>query len=171
MMFARSTIRPVRAGKFRAKLAAIANSKTPTTPASNAPLPPKAEGIRPAIIVMPLCRDGSSEFHLRRFVRTFARREFRHRLVTAEERIGPYDSGECAKLGVIRTHGLDVVAARNRNAIFGAFQLRLESKEVLVGFELGIVLAHGDESAKGTAQLVLSILELLDLFRVGQLRG
>src|SRR4249919_1655567 len=138
MIFAWSTIRPVRVGKFRAKLAAIASSNALTAPASQAPLPPKAEGIRPAIILMPLCRDGSSEFHWGRFVRTFARREFRHRFVAAEERVGPYDSGECAKLGVIRAHGFNVVAARNRDAVFGTLELRLEGKEVLVGFELRI---------------------------------
>ena len=103
----------------------------------------------------------SSEFYLRGLAGIFARCEFRHRLIGAEECIGPNDTGERPQLRIVEAYRLDVVAPGNRDAVLGAFELRLECQEVLVGLEVGIILTDGNEPAERPGQLVLRILELL----------
>src|SRR5262249_6077133 len=111
----------------------------------------------------------SSEFNLRRPVRTFTRSEFGHGLVAAEESIGPKDAGECPQFRVVTSYGFDVIASRDRNAILRALELRLECKEVLVGLEVGIVFADCNKPTQRAGQLVLRILKLLHFLRIGKL--
>src|SRR5208282_3793417 len=66
-----------------------------------------------------------SELHLRRFLRASACREFRHRLVAGENRFRPDDGRKRAQRRIIRAHCLDVIAPRHRDAVLGAFELRL----------------------------------------------
>src|SRR4029450_7735421 len=112
-----------------------------------------------------------SEFYLRRPVRVFTRGEFDHGLVAAKEGIGPKDAGECSQPGVVTPYGLVVIASRDRNAILSALELRLQSKEVLVGLEVGIVFADRNKPTQRAPQLVLRIMKLFHLLRIGQLRG
>ena len=79
--------------------------------------------------------------------------------------------GKVAKLGVVDAHRFDVVAPRDRDAVFGAFELRLQRQEVLVGLEVGIVLADREQPAERAGKLVLRVLELLQLVGIGELRG
>src|SRR5215467_14157759 len=102
----------------------------------------------------------SSEFYLRRLLRTLARRKYRHRLIAAKQRIRPDDAGERPQLGIIDPRRFDVVAPSDRDAILRPFKLRLKCKKVLIGFEIRIVLTDGNQPAKRAAELVLRILEL-----------
>src|ERR1700687_3440065 len=126
IIFARSTTRPESAGRVRAKPVAIVHNNAVKAMARRDPLLPGAEGMRPAVISMPLCRDGASEFYLWRLVRILNRGELRHRLVGAEEGRGPQYAGECLELGVIDPYCLDVIAPRNCNAVLGSLELRLQ---------------------------------------------
>src|SRR5215813_14171558 len=123
MMLAWSTMRPESGGKLSAKAPAIVNNSAAKMATGGMTLLPRAEEVRPAVILMPLCRDGSLEFHLRWLGRVFARGELRHRLVAAEDRVCPNDARECPQLGIVETHGFDVVAPGNRNAVLGALEL------------------------------------------------
>src|SRR5262249_21165505 len=96
MILAWSTTRPESAGKLSENAPAIVSSSAARVTTGTMTLLPTAEEVRPALILMPLCRDGSSEFHLRRLGCVFARGEHRHRLVAAEDRVCPNDAGECA---------------------------------------------------------------------------
>src|SRR5215831_6612991 len=171
IMLAWSTTRPVSAGKFSAKAPAIVNNSAAMATTGRTALLPRAEEVRPAVILMPLYRDGSLEFHLRRLGRILARGELRHRLVAAEECVGPDDAGERSQFCIVETHRFDVVAASNRNTVFGAFKLRLQRQEVLIGFQIRVILAYGDKPAKRASELILRILELSDLIGIGELRG
>src|SRR5690242_18126027 len=123
MMLAWSTTRPVSAGKLSAKAPAIVINSTAMVTTGRTTLLPRAEEVRPAVILMPLCRDGSLEFHLRRLGRIFVRGELCHRLVAAEDGVGPDDAGERPQLGIVETHRLDVVAPSDGNAVLGALEL------------------------------------------------
>ncbi|MDQ1132796.1 hypothetical protein QE386_001391 [Pseudoxanthomonas winnipegensis] len=72
---------------------------------------------------------------------------------------------ELADIGVVVLHGLDVAAAGHGDAVLGAFQLRLQVAEVLVGLQGRIVLADHQQAAQRAAQLALRLGELLQ--RVG----
>ncbi len=78
--------------------------------------------------------------------------------------------GKVLSSRVVSPYRFDVVAARDGNAILRALELRLQRQEVLVRFEVWIVLADGDQPAQGARKLILRILELLYLFRIGELR-
>src|SRR5262249_9021885 len=171
MMLAWSTTRPESAGKLSAKAPTIAKSRAARAATGHRTLLPRAEEVRPPVILVPLYRHGSSEFHLRRLGRIFGRGELRHRFVTAENSVGPDKAWERPQLGIVETHRFDVVAPGDRNAVLGALELRLQRQEVLIGFKIGIILAHGDEPAECAAQLILRLLELSHLVRIGELRG
>ena len=61
---------------------------------------------------------------------------------------------------------LDVIPARHRDAVFGAFQLRLQGQEVLVGFQVRVALNHHHQPLQRGAELALRLLELLEFLRV-----
>src|SRR4249919_1369623 len=168
IILAWSTTRPVSAGKLMAKADAIAKSAT-INAAAILFLPPVAEKMPAAFMLMP-SRRSALELYLRRFGRALAGSELRHRLIGPEERRGPDHAGECSELSIIGPNRLNVVAARNRDAVFSAFKLGLKRKKILIRLEIRVVLADGDQPAKCPAKLVLRILELLDLFRIGELR-
>ena len=75
------------------------------------------------------------------------------------------------RLGVIGPHRFDIVAPRDGDAVLGAFELRLQGEEILIGFQIGIILADREEPAERAGQLRLRVLELLELVGIGQLRG
>ncbi|KAK0366482.1 hypothetical protein LTR94_003054 [Friedmanniomyces endolithicus] len=79
------------------------------------------------------------------------------------------------QLGADRVgEGLDrfiIIADRDGDAVFRAFQLRLELQEILVGLEVGIGLDRGEQAAKALAQLCLGGLILRDLGGIGQVGG
>ena len=122
----------------------------------------EGETLRPS--GLPQGRAGS-ELHLRRLLGVVVGREFRHRLVGPEEGRRPQHAREGLQLGVVGPHRFDVVAARHGDAVFRALELGLQRQEVLVGFQLGIVLADGDQPAERARELVLGVLELLQLSR------
>jgi hypothetical protein len=133
-------------------------------------LPPVAEKMPAAFMLMPLSRS-ALELYLRRLGCILACRELRHRLVGTEERRGPQYAGERLELGIVGPNRLDVVATRDRDAVFSAFELGLEREEVLVRLEVRVVLADGDQPAERATKLVLRVLKLLDLLGIGQLRS
>src|SRR5690606_24181506 len=59
----------------------------------------------------------------------------RHRI--GEPELGPDDRREGTQRRVVDAHRLDVVAAGDRDAVFGPLELRLQGKEVLVRLEVG----------------------------------
>src|SRR3546814_4822631 len=68
--------------------------------------------------------------------------------VGIEER-GPPAAGNGPELGVVDAHRLDEVAARDRDAILRAFELRLERQEILVGLQVGIARSEERRVGKG----------------------
>ncbi len=78
----------------------------------------------------------------------------------------PDAAGKGADLGVVALHRCDEVTPGHRDAVLGAFELRLQGKEVLVGFELRVALGDRHQPAEGAGQLVLCLLELLQLLRI-----
>src|SRR6476646_2089084 len=171
MILARSTTRPASTGRVRAKAAAIVHNNAVQAIARRDPLPPRVEERRPAIMSIPLRCGGPSEFYWRWLVRIRTGGEFRHRLVGAEEGGSPQQARECLEFSVVYAHCFDVVASSDRDAVFGALELRLERQEVLIGLEFRVVLANGKQPAERAGQLVLRILELLDLVGIGKLRN
>src|SRR6201988_3537203 len=160
-------MRPVSAGNVSA--IAVTTAQANATQATASPPPARNGAMRPAVIPMPSRR--ASELHLRRLRGTLDRGELRHRLVGTEEGRGPQEAGEGLELGVVDPHRLDVVAPGDGDAVLGALELRLQRQEVLVRLEVGIVLARRDQPAERAGELVLRVLELLELLRIGQLRG
>src|SRR4029078_6061386 len=96
-----------------------------------------------------------SELDLWRRLRGVACGEFGHRLVAAEGGRGPDHARKSAQLGVVGADRLDGVATRPRDEGLGGLELGLQREEVLVRFEVGIVLAHREQAAERTAELVL----------------
>ena len=88
--------------------------------------------MRPGVTSAPSAYQGVSEFHLRRGLRIIICGELCHGFVGAEKCCGPQYAGEGFERGIVDPHRLDIVAPRNSNPIFGAFELRLERKEVLI---------------------------------------
>src|SRR5215468_8258812 len=74
--------------------------------------------------------------------------------------------GEDPDAQVVFAHGLVEALALHRDAVLRAFELALESQEVLVALELGIALDGHEQPGEGAAQLVLGILEPLEGRRV-----
>ena len=63
---------------------------------------------------------------------------------------------------VVVPHRLDIVAAGDRDAVFGAFELRLQRQEILVGLQVGIVLDHREQPRQRAGQAGLALLECLN---------
>ena len=66
---------------------------------------------------------------------------------------------------VVLAHRLDIVAAGDRDAVFGAFELRLQRQEILVGLEVRIVLDDGQQPRQRAGQAGLALLECLEGLR------
>ena len=64
-----------------------------------------------------------------------------------EEELGRQVRGEIADAFVVLRHFLDVALARDGNAILCPFELTLEITEVLVGFQIRVILCNCDEAA------------------------
>src|SRR6202023_4330631 len=96
--------------------------------------------------------------------------EFGHWLVAPKKRRCPNEARERPQAGIIGPDRLDIIAPRDGDAVLGAFELRLQCEKVLVRFQIGIVFADREEPAERPGQLRLSILELLELFWIAQLR-
>src|SRR5262245_26923083 len=67
---------------------------------------------------------------------------------------------------IVLGYTVDVAFAGDRNAIFRSFQLTLEIAEVLIGFQIRIVLRDGNEATQGGSQTGLSFLELFEGCRI-----
>jgi hypothetical protein len=74
--------------------------------------------------------------------------------------------GELAHRDVVILHGVDVAIAGDGDAVFGAFELRLEIAEVRIGLEVRIALDDDHEARQRAAELALRLLELLKRLRV-----
>ena len=83
----------------------------------------------------------------------------------------PQTTREGADFGVVTFNRLDEVATGHADAVFRAFKLRLQGEEVLIGFQVRIALGHHHQTAQGSGQLVLCILELFEFFRIVQGAG
>ncbi|MCY1377905.1 hypothetical protein D9M69_655020 [compost metagenome] len=83
----------------------------------------------------------------------------------------PQATGERADLGVVFLHREDEIAPGHADAVLGAFKLRLQGEEVLVGLEVRITFGDHHQATQGAAELVLGLLVLLELFRVVEGRG
>ena len=73
---------------------------------------------------------------------------------------------ELARQGVVFLRRLDEALARHRDAVLGAFELRLQLAEILVGLELRIVLGHGEQAREGAGHFALCLDEALEGFRI-----
>src|SRR5208337_1505531 len=62
---------------------------------------------------------------------------------------------EKTDVGVVILDGLVIAAALDGDAVFGSGQLVLKGQEVLIGFEIGIVLDDGQQPAQGAIQLAI----------------
>ncbi len=111
------------------------------------------------------------EIDLRRLHLLLGDGERLHRLVAAIENVRPDDAGESSQLGVIDAHCFDVVAPRNRDAVLGAFELRLQREEVGVRFQVRVILLNRQEPSEHARELRLRLLEFLEGFRIGDRGG
>src|SRR5262249_5466846 len=123
-MPASSTTRPVSVGKASV-CATAADAATTTTTSCQTTRPCRMARIA-------VCAMARSELHRRRPARFLRDREGLHRLLAAVERVGPDHAGKRPELGVVHAHRLDVVAPRHRDAVLGAFELRLKGEKILV---------------------------------------
>src|SRR5262249_59342030 len=106
--------------------AAATDAKTPIT-ASKGQIRPYVRLARIGAGTM-----ARSELYRRRPARFLRDREGLHWLLAAVERVGPDHAGKRPELGVVHAHRLDVVAPRHRDAVLGAFELRLKGEKILV---------------------------------------
>src|SRR5262249_49506236 len=114
-----------------------------------------------------LTSSSPSELHLRRTLRLFRDGEGLHRLIPSVERRSPDQARERAQLRIVLPHRLDVVAARHRDAVLGALELRLQRQKILVRLQLRIALRYRQQPAERAGELRLRLLEALKRFRVG----
>src|SRR6185369_9637117 len=62
---------------------------------------------------------------------------------------------EAARQDVVLLHRLDVAVARHGDAVFRALELHAQLAETLVGFQIGIAFAHGQQPAQCAGQFSL----------------
>ncbi len=67
---------------------------------------------------------------------------------------------------VVFAHGLDVAIARDRDPVVRAFDLRLQTAEVLIGLQLRIGFGDGKQTLQGLGQLALGRLIFLERLRI-----
>src|ERR1700677_1756205 len=84
----------------------------------------------------------ASELNLRRLFGAFGGGALGQRLVARKRGFRPEHGWESAQRGIVSAHRLDVVAPRYRDAVLGAFKLRLQCQEVGVGFEVRIIFGY-----------------------------
>ena len=75
-------------------------------------------------------------------------------------------AGNLRHRGVELLHRLDVAVARHGDAVLGAFELRLQVAEILVGLQLRIALDDHHQARQRARQLALRSLELLQRGRI-----
>jgi len=68
--------------------------------------------------------------------------------------------------GVVLLYGIVKSAALDRDAIFRAFQLRLQFGEIGRAMQLGIIFRHGQDADDGGTQALLCLLKLGELSRI-----
>src|ERR1700691_4168314 len=62
---------------------------------------------------------------------------------------------------VVVLHGENVIAARDRDAIFGALELRLQREKILIRLEVWMGLGYREQAAKCAGECGLILLELM----------
>ena len=97
--------------------------------------------------------------------------KFGHRLGAAEKGRRPQHAGEGLQRRIVDPHRFDVVAPGDGDAVFGAFQLRLQGKEVLVRLQIRVILADREQAPQRPGKLGLRRLELLELIGIGEIGG
>src|SRR5580658_7368535 len=147
-IFAWSTTLPVSGGKLAAASAAPTHSA-----AMRAPI--RARGQRRGIRALLL---RGLELHLRGRLGVGVGGERNQRLNRAEYCLRPKHTRKGSQRGVEVLHRGDVVAAGDGDPVFGALELGLQRQEVRVRFEVWIVFADREETAKGAGERVLRIL-------------
>jgi hypothetical protein len=80
---------------------------------------------------------------------------------------GVEDGRDALDLGVISLRHFIEAAAFDGDAVFGAFELRLEGEEAGVGFEVRVAFDDDHEATEGAAEGGLGFFELLELGGVG----
>src|SRR5690606_19382266 len=144
---ARSVMRPRRGGTSRARASAGRNPMKRSAPRKNQ----SRAGLGKKLI---------SEVDLRRFL------ELRGGLERGTDGLvakpGTAGGGEALDDLVVLGHGLDIALARDRDAVLGAFDLRLQVAELRARLELRIALGHDQEARERTAELLLRLIELLE---------
>src|SRR5215469_116044 len=163
-------MRPVSAGKPAAMAANPAHSSAMIARDKRVSRLAIKETARTPIMLALSNRSDVSELHLWWCLRIIVRCELRHWLVRSKEGGSPQYAGEGLECCVVDPHCFYVVAPSNRDAVLSSLELRLQRQEVLVGLEIGIVLADCKQPAERTGQLVLGILELLQFLRISELR-
>src|ERR1700693_5932180 len=141
-------MRPVSAGRLAARATKLAHSNAIIAKARRALPLARGEEERPAVISTPSACGGASELYLRRLLRIFVRSKFCHRFIGAEDSHGPQQARKGLELGIVGPHGFDVVAPCYCDAVLGALKLRLERKEVLIRFEVGVVLTDSEQTTE-----------------------
>src|SRR4029077_8993973 len=92
--------------------------------------------------ILSLVRPFPLELHLRHLGGLLGDGEVLHGLGIGIEHRAPPASGDGSDLGVVGLDRFDVVAPGDGDAVFGAFELRLQRKEILVRLQVRIILHH-----------------------------
>src|SRR5579872_4248590 len=102
----------------------------------------------------------ASEMDLRNLLRLLRDSEgFAHLKIRIHPTRDPF-SRVGSQIRIVLLHGENVVATRNRDTIFGSFELRLVRKKILIRFEIGILLAHRQKPPQRAGERALILLEL-----------
>ena len=83
-----------------------------------------------------------------------------------EEELGRQVRREIADAFVVLRHFLNIALARDGDTILCSFKLTLKITEVLVGFQIGIILCNGDETAQCRGEASLRLLKLFESGRI-----
>src|SRR6185312_3832781 len=178
MMPASSTTRPVSAGKSAAS-AWKGRRRATTRNATNAArlvlcrAVPEEGGKRGKVTDRDRLATLSAallgaEIDLRQFQLVFGDREIRQRFIRGVPESRPQHRRERPQWQIVVPDGLDIVAPRHRDAVFGAFKLRLQRQEILIGLEVRIIFHHRQKFRQRAGEAGLALLELLESFGVLQ---
>src|SRR5687767_4635653 len=88
-------------------------------------------------------------------------RGFEERLGLKAPEAGHEAAGEEPNASVVLAHGVVEAPPLHGDAVLGAGQLGLQREEVLVGFQLGILLDGDEQAAESAAELALRRLQAL----------
>src|SRR5262245_565744 len=164
-ILASSTTRPLSAGNSSAAAEKASNRPMSASRVARARPPSSRKGSTLARR-QPAARILRSELDLWRPGHVLGHREGLHRLFAAVERRGPDHTWEGAQLRVVLPHRVDVIAPRHGDAVLRAFELRLQRKEVLIRFEIGIAFRDCEQPSERAGELLLRLLEALERFRI-----